>query len=224
MGKAIVLISIFNIGSFMTTIRSLSIVLEAFLEKIEGDTTSMNELLLAFHERGIGMLLFFFALPMAMPVPVPPGINVLLASPLILLTAQWALGRKTIWLPEKIRNKTISSSKLKKTISTTIPLLKKIEFFIRPRLGFITQDGPSRFAGFLGFIMALTICIPLPLTNTVPSLGIALMSMGVLMRDGFAVILGALIGTCWVAILVVSVLYFGPEAFEIIKNTIKYFL
>lgn len=208
----------------MTHVRSLSELLEDFSSQLPQHKTSVDDIIEAFHERGIGMLLFFFALPMAMPLPVPPGINVLLASPLLLLTTQQFLGRHTVWMPHKIRRKTVSSQKLKKTINSLLPLLTKLELLIRPRWGFITYDGPSRLIGLLGLIMALSVCIPVPLTNTVPSFGIALMAIGVIMRDGLAVIIGALIGTAWVALLVGSVLYFGPEAFEIIKDTIKSFI
>jgi hypothetical protein len=49
--------------------------------------------------------------------------------------------------------------------------------------------------------MALMVCVPLPLTNTVPSLGIACMAIGVVMRDGLAVIAGAIIGLVWIFLL-----------------------
>lgn len=202
-------------------IRSLSDLLADLTPRLTNEHTAISELLEAFHERGIGALLFFFALPMAMPLPVPPGINVILATPLLLLTIQQAMGRHKVWMPQKIQKKTLSTQKLKHMIGAAIPLMQKIEILIKPRLGFITQDGPSRLVGVLGFIMALSVCIPLPLTNTVPSFGIALMAIGVIMRDGLAVIAGALIGMAWVAMLCGAVLYFGPEAFDIIKETIK---
>ena len=72
--------------------------------------------------------------------------------------------------------------------------------------------------------MALTVCIPVPLTNTVPSFGIALMSLGGIMRDGLMTLTGALIGIAWVSMLVITALVFGPEAVDIIKDVIKSFL
>jgi hypothetical protein len=205
-------------------IRSIAMMLEDVSAGLTQPETSMGELLDALHERGIAMILLIFALPMALPVPVPPGINIMLASPLVFLTAQQALGAHAIWLPEKLKKKTLKSDSLKSMITKTIPYMKKTELLIRPRAAFLTQDGPSRLFGLMGLIMALTVCIPVPLTNTIPSFGIALMSAGFIMRDGLAVLAGALIGICWVTLLAVSVVIFGPEAFEIIKNTIKSFL
>lgn len=164
------------------SIRSIAKLLGDLEERIHDGTISVGDLLESLHERGIAMLLLLFAAPMALPVPVPPGINILLATPLLLLTAQQAAGAHTIWLPAGIRRKTLSGAKLKSTIQATLPWMRRIEKIIRPRLGFLTRDGASRFFGFLGMLMALTVCVPLPLTNTVPSLGIALMAIGFIDR------------------------------------------
>ena len=193
----------------MSEIRSLSLVLSDFhktLVKKQGDDmhrVQINDILDAFHERGFGMVLFFFALPMALPLPVPPGINILLATPLILLTAQQMLGFREVWMPQKMRNKTFTTATLITLLDKAIPFVKKIELLAQPRLGFLTQGVISNLIGLCGLIMALTICIPLPLTNTVPSLGIACMAIGVLMRDGLAVMVGALIGLMWITLLFV---------------------
>ncbi len=205
-------------------IRSLSELLADLKAGLSGEKTSIDALIEALHERGIAMLLLFFAAPMALPLPVPPGINVALATPLLLLTAQQAIGAHTVWLPRKIRTRQLPTDKLATTIDGLIPWMRRIELLIRPRFGLLSQDGASRFFGVLGFIMALSVCVPLPLTNTVPSLGIALMSVGFIMRDGLAVLGGALIGTAWVTILVLAAAIFGPDAVDIIKEAIKSFI
>lgn len=205
----------------VSEVRSLSELLADLKNDLRNDSVSIGDLIEALHERGIAMLLLILAMPMALPIPVPPGINVLLATPLVLLTAQQALGSHTIWLPEKIKRKSFDGHKLRNTIDGAIPWMKRLEIIVRPRLGWITQDGASRFFGFLGVLMALTVCIPVPLTNTVPSFGIALMSVGFIMRDGLAVLAGGLIGTAWLIILGSCIIIFGPEAFDIIKEAIK---
>ena len=67
-------------------IRSLSELLEDTKSVLIGKTVSVAMLVEALHERGIAMILLIFAAPMALPLPVPPGINIMLATPLILLT------------------------------------------------------------------------------------------------------------------------------------------
>ncbi len=200
---------------------SISDIFKKIDAAMSGDTVSIANLLSAVHERGFGMILFILAVPMALPLPVPPGINILLASPLILLTAQQAMGRHTIWLPKWMLNKTIKRSTMSGVIKALLPWSARIERFIKPRLEFVTLGIFSNLIGVCGLIMALAICVPLPLTNTVPSLGIALMAVGVIMRDGLAVLSGAVIGMLWVIALSMMLFFLGAEGIEIAKITIK---
>lgn len=204
-----------------TDVRTISELLEELSGKYKAKTLSVEQLVKGFHERGFGFFLFIFALPMALPIPVPPGINVLLATPLLLLTAQQAVGRKTIWLPDAILKKRFERESMVSAIEKSLPFTRKLEIFIQPRLAFITQPPISRVIGLLGFIMALAICVPVPLTNTIPSFGIALMAIGVLMRDGLTVCAGAIIGTTWVLLLVFIAILLGTEGIDVFKETIK---
>lgn len=202
-------------------IRSISDLFEQTFLPLEGERITLRMILNAVHERGFGFILFVIALPMALPLPVPPGVNTLLAAPLLILTAQQAIGRRTIWLPQKMLDKSISREKFQGMLRGSLPWLKRLEFFIRPRLGFITHGIFSNLIGVFGFIMACSVLVPLPLTNTAPSLGIALMALGVIMRDGLAVIAGALGGLLWVAALSFFLIVFGMEGIEMMKEAIK---
>lgn len=204
----------------MTETRTLSDLLTDLQSHNIGDKISVSALLEAFHERGFGFFLFLIALPAALPIPAI-GLNTLIALPLLLLTAQQFLGRHTIWVPTKWRSKTISKEKIDSFITKATPWVKRLETLSKPRLGFITQGISSNLIGLMGFIMALAVAIPFPLTNTVPSMGIAGMAIGVLMRDGLAVISGAIIGLAWVLMLVILFLYFGAETVDIVKDFFK---
>src|SRR5690606_22145945 len=114
------------------SVPSLSQLLEDVKENITTDTIATSDILDLFHERCIGLILIIFAAPMALPVPVPPGINIMLASPLVLLTGHQAIGAKRIWIPKKFKTKLISAEKLRNTITPVIPWLKKIEYLLRP--------------------------------------------------------------------------------------------
>lgn len=202
------------------TIRTLSDLLNDIKEHLKTEKTSLGLLLEAFHERGFGFFLFLFALPAALPIPAF-GINTIIALPLLLLTAQQALGHHTIWVPKKLKNKEINSQKVEGFIDAAQPWLKRLEIFTKPRLEFITQGIFSNLIGVAGFIMALAVSIPLPLTNTVPSFGIATMAIGVLMRDGLAVIAGMIIGALWIILLVGFIVIYGPDGFILMKDFIK---
>lgn len=201
------------------SIRSLSTLLDDLQAGMDGERVSVSQILETFHERGFGAFLFLFALPAALPVPAA-GLGTLLALPLILLTAQQAAGRHTIWLPERIKQRSISRTKLEKTIKSARPWIQKLEKLLRPRLEVITQGKISMLTGALGFIMALSVSLPLPLTNTVPALGIALMAVGVLVRDGLAILVGAATGISWIAFLAAITLFLGTEGITAAKEAI----
>lgn len=208
----------------MSNTRTISQLLLDFQATLGGEPIAVSGILEAFHERGFGVLLLIFALPMALPLPVPPGVNILLASPLLFLTAQQALGRHSVWFPQWLRTKSLKAETLNGFFDATIPFLTKLEFLTKPRLVFLTTPLAQKITGVLGFIMALSVCVPLPLTNTAPSFGIAVMALGVLMRDGLAVLGGAVAGTAWVVILFGSLIIFGPEGIDIVKDTITSWL
>lgn len=201
--------------------RGLSSLLHEIDARFEGrESLRVDELLEAFHERGFGFFLFLISLPAALPLPAL-GLNTIIAAPLMLLTAQQSLGFHVIWVPQGLKGKTIPQDKVQAFIRMALPWVARIEFFIRPRLGFLTQGVFSHLIGVLGLFMALSVAVPLPLTNTVPSFGICLMAVGVLMRDGLAVLAGATIGTAWVVMLIVVALLFGIEGFDLVKEWIK---
>lgn len=200
--------------------KTISDILKDIETACDGERISIDDLLEAFHERGFGFFLFIFALPAALPLPAI-GVGTILGIPLVFLTAQQAIGRHTIWFPEKFRKKSMKRENLLALIDRALPWTIRIEKFIKPRLNFVTQGSFSRMIGVCGFIMALSVCVPLPLTNTVPSFGIALMSVGILMRDGIAVLAGALIGIIWVILLYSILLFVGFEGIDLIKEGIK---
>lgn len=204
-------------------IRSISELLTDMQASLRDENISIACLLEKFHERGFGFFLLVFALPLALPVPKPPGLSTILALPIIFLTLQQAAGKHTIWMPEKIKKRTIPRASLMKMIELSLPSVRQIEKLLKPRMGFITQDFFSHLIGILGFLMACFISIPLPLTNTVPAWGIALMALGVMMRDGLAVLAGAIMGTGWMIIWISSVFFLGTGGIDFLTGIFKSF-
>lgn len=208
---------------FQIPMKGISDILHEIDSKFTDESVSISALLDTFHERGFGFFLFLFALPAALPLPAV-GYGTILGLPLILLSAQQALGRRTIWLPSSWKEKSITRKKLKGFIDSALPWTRRLEYFIKPRLEIVTTGVFLRIIGLFGLIMSISVCIPLPLTNTVPSFGIALMSVGVVTRDGLAVIAGAIIGLLWVFALVFIVSFLGTEGIDFVKETIKTYI
>ena len=201
----------------MTDIRPISQVLTDLKAELPPEKICTFDLLEALHERGFGFLIFIFALPAALPLP-GLGVNTIIALPLLFLTVQQLMGRHRIWIPEWMKYKSISRKHYEGLTDAALPWIKKIEIFIRPRMGFITQGVFSHLIGLAGVIMTLSICVPLPLTNTVPAMGVALMALGVIMRDGLAVIAGAVLGLVWVVMIFYVIVFMGTDGLEMVKD------
>jgi hypothetical protein len=191
-----------------TTGRSLSALLDDLHAMGESDPVTVGDLLEAFHERGFGVLLLIFALPAAIPLP-GLGINLIVAAPLVILSLQQALGADRVRLPPSLCRRAISAERLKAVVDSARPWARRIEPVLKPRLVQLTQGRSMNIIGILGLMMALSVCVPLPLTNTVPGMGIAIMAVGLLARDGIFVIVGAMLGSLWVITLWGALLIFG---------------
>lgn len=181
--------------------RYLQEILHEISDQIKDSSVSLGEIVDFLHERGFGVLLFLFALPMALPLPVPPGINVIMATPLLFLTFQLIYGAEKPWLPAFARKKQFDKPAFDKIVRQSDPWLKRMAWFIRPRLALFSRGRVSHLVGLFGFLFAACICIPIPLTNTVPSFAILLMAVGLLMRDGLAILTGMIIGSAWITLL-----------------------
>jgi hypothetical protein len=61
----------------------------------------------------------------------------------------------------------------------------------------------ERIIGIFSFVFALSISLPLPLTNFPPGWGILIMSLGLLSKDGLTILVGMIVGTVGVGITMV---------------------
>jgi hypothetical protein len=183
-------------------------VLEHVVSAHSADTISFGELMVALHERGFAFLMAIFVLPNCVPIPVPPGFSTLFSIPLLFLSVQMIYGVQAPWLPMWLRNKRIKRSTLAAIVEAIVPRLRRIEKIMRHRYFFFSTKTSERYVGFMCFLFSISIAIPLPMTNFPPGVGILLMSLGLLSRDGIVIALGTLVGTAGLmfttAILVVG--------------------
>ena len=166
----------------------------------KGDAVELNWVLSELHERAFGLFLLVLALPCC--IPFLYGIPQIVALPLMFVSVQIVLGRKTPWLPKKLGARTISTEGLHNLARRAEPWLVRIEAFSRPRLSVLTHTPADRAVGLALILFSASIMVPLPGTNTVPGFAVVIVSMGLLQRDGILVILGAILGTAWIATLV----------------------
>lgn len=181
----------------------------------EDATVSLSTLSDALRARAFGVLLLLLALPCCLPfVYVLPQI---VALPMLYLTVQLARGRTVLILPEKLGQRRFRISVLAGTVARARPWLRRFEFIAGPRFTSLSEGVGLRVVGALLTIPCLSILVPLPLTNSVPGLGVAIAAVGLVERDGLLILLGLIIGLAWVALLAVG----GPTLLYYIIETIR---
>ncbi|MDF1608029.1 exopolysaccharide biosynthesis protein [Hoeflea sp. YIM 152468] len=165
-------------------------------------TISLGALSDLMQERAFGLLLLVLALPCCLPfIYVLPQ---LVALPMVVLAAQMATGRRAPWLPETLRKRQLPVVGLLDVVARARRYGGWLERFAHPRFPGFTGDRAAQIIGALLIVPCLSILVPLPLTNTVPGIGVALAAIGLIERDALFVILGLAVALIWVAILVVG--------------------
>jgi hypothetical protein len=193
--------------------------LQGVVNNHQSDRVSFADLKTALHERGFGLLMLIFALPISLPLPLPPGATFLPALPLILFSVQMIMGMDSPWLPKYIGEKSLKRTTLAFIIEKAAPYLKKIERHLKPRFSFASSRTGEKIIGLAALIFSICIMIPLPFTQMVPAMGISIMSLGLLSKDGITIVAGMVIGMIGAGITTIIIIL-GEGALTGITNHI----
>ncbi len=174
----------------------VSEILTLFIDTHREEQITVRAMVKAFGERAFGFLTLVFALICIIPLPIP-GIHMLLAIPLFYLSLQQMIGRREVWFPDKILDYEIPRKAFEDISQKAIPWIVKVEKYSKPRFEFLTHRWWFCFFGAMIFYITAFLSIPLPLTNLVPAIGICLMALGLLMKDGLTLLVGTMIGVLW---------------------------
>ncbi len=188
-------------------------------EKDIKSSTTIKKIVDNFHEDAILIVMVLLTLPIAIPMPYPPGFTTVVGIPIILFAIQMIFKYKTIRLPRIISNYKIKNSVLNKMCYKLIPIVKKVEKYINPRMNFPQSIYCEPIIGIMCLIAGIYISLPIPLTNAMPALGIALMSLGLINKDGITIIIGVLI-TILGIVIATSVILFSIKTIYYFMNHI----
>ncbi|WP_428407320.1 exopolysaccharide biosynthesis protein [Hyphococcus sp.] len=174
-------------------------------------TAALGDVVDRLDERAFGFLLLLLALPCCLPFVY--GLPQIVALPMLALAAQLAMGRRHPWLPKKLNDRRFAIPAFSGVLSRAEKYVGWVEFIARPRFRPVTSHLAMRIIGALMLIPIASILTPLPLTNTIPGIGVAIAALGLIERDGLLVIGGLLIGFIWVFLLI----FVGAETLSLVK-------
>lgn len=185
----------------------LSHLLISIIDDIQGETITLRELLERCGREGMLMVCAIACLPFLIPVSIP-GVSTVFGAAIVLLAFALFLNRLP-WLPQRILDKRMDAQKLKPVLVKGVNVVGKMDRWLRPRWTGLTTAPMQRLNSAVLVFGGLLLMAPLgliPFSNTVPAVGILLLTVGMMQRDGVFVLLGYL-GH------VLTVVYFGVLAY-----------
>jgi len=171
--------------------RRLSDEIEAWL-KSPGHKR-LGDLVEVFGKRSFAIaFVLLLALP-ALPLPTG-GVTHVFEVIAVLLALQLMVGRDEIWLPRRLCERELGGDA--KFLNGLIRVIRRVERFSRPRLTFLFGHRLSNFV--FGLVVAagsIAAFVAPPFTglDTLPALGVVLISLGVLLEDFYVVIAGLVV-------------------------------
>ncbi|HEY0489661.1 MAG TPA: exopolysaccharide biosynthesis protein [Telluria sp.] len=183
---------------------ALSELLRQVADDATGERIAVGDLLDAMGDRAIGALLFVFAVPNTLPMP--PGMSAVLGAPLLFLAAQLTFGMRP-WLPAIISKRSMSRLDFLGMVGRISPWLQRAEKLLRPRCSILALPPVEYAVGLVCLLLAIVLTLPIPMGNMLPALSISLFALGLLARDGWAIVTGLL--AALVSAVVVSGVIWG---------------
>lgn len=177
--------------------------LHQIVDEAGPDRLSFSDLALKLQARAWGGLLVIFAAINV--IPLPPGMNIFFAIPLMIVSAQMAFGRATPWFPARIDRRGVTKDELRRLIAKIEWAESRVERTFKPRMAGLTGPTATRLIGVACFILA--IFAMLPIVHVGPAAVIVLFGLGLVYRDGALVIAAAAataLGAAVAAFLVAS--------------------
>jgi hypothetical protein len=165
----------------------------------EGEKT-LGSLIELFGEKSFAILFVLLLGVSALPLPTGGATHVFEVIS-VLLAFQLIADRDEIWLPQRWRNLQLAGDKQLRFITTLMKLIRRLERISRPRLRFLFHHRLSNIVfGLLviGGSAGAFLAPPFSGLDTLPSLGVVLLSLGMLLEDFLVVVIAVAIGVAGV--------------------------
>jgi hypothetical protein len=145
-------------------------------------------------------------------LPGPPGYGGTIAIVVFFIALAMVRG-KQVRLPSIIGKRKVSSRLLLGMLKRLAWLASWLARFTAPRLTALTDERATMALGILIMILCVPMVVPIPLMNAIPNVGLTIICLARLNRDGFGMLLGIAVGIIgvlvdlWVIATVVSLAF-----------------
>ena len=174
---------------------SLGQQIEAVIDDLPEDRLTLSELIEVFGDDGLLILTILLTLVFLIPVSIP-GVSTVFGAAILMIGVSRLVG-KPLWLPAKVRERSLPVEKLRPGLRTGLKWVQRMERISKPhRLPGLVNGAGMRLFNNLAFILAaLLLMAPfgfVPFSNTLPAIALLLFAVGFIQRDGVSILLGHL--------------------------------
>jgi hypothetical protein len=183
--------------------REVSQQVQGWLDR-EGKKT-LGSIIELFGEKSFALLFILLLGVSALPLPTGGATHVF-EIVAILLALQLIAGRHQIWLPQRWRNLNLAGPTQQRFLSTLTRTIRWLERFSRPRLSILFGHRASNIVfGTLVVAGSIAAFVAPPFSglDTLPSAGVVLLSLAVLLEDFAFAIVALVVGTTGVFLEIV---------------------
>jgi hypothetical protein len=170
----------------------------------DGEKT-LGSLIDLFEEKSFAIVFVLLLGVPALPLPTGGATHVFEIIA-VLLALELIAGRKEIWLPRRWRKLELAGDRQQRFVAALMKTIRRLERLSRPRLRFLFDHRLSNIVfGLLVLAGSAGAFLAPPFTglDTLPALGVVLLSLGVLLEDVVVVVVALVIGVAGVMLEVV---------------------
>ena len=154
---------------------------------LEAERVSMGALAAAHGPEAQGTLLLLLAMPCLLPVP---GVGFVLGAGMVGLAAAMWRGHANHGLPQRVADLELPRHWAQRVLLGLASAYAVAARHSRARLSHVAGPAFRAATAIAVGLMAFIVLLPIPLGNLLPSIAIMLIGVGLVFRDGLAVLLG----------------------------------
>src|SRR3989344_3658752 len=166
-----------------------------------------------FAEKSFAVIFVILLAIPALPVPTG-GLSHLFEAIAILIALQMVVGRRNLWLPMRWRGVSVGKTMRSAVMPKLISLIRWLEKYSRPRMARLMKSSVLLwFYGLVVVIFSATafVAIPFSMLDTLPALGVVLMSLAIILEDFLIFLVGLTAGSVGLGLVIAL----GKATFDI---------
>ena len=177
-----------------------SVLLQRLHDEAPADHFTLGWLMGRLHERSFGIIMLLLAV-----VAMAPGVSIVAGLLMMIPAVQMIAGKPDPVFPRRIADHPFPTPRLAALVRRAVPVLRYLERAIHPRWP-IPSGATKRLVGAVVLVLDIALLFtPLPFSNIVPALVIALISLAYLEEDGLLLLIALLAAVIVLAIELVLI-------------------